>query len=342
MVDPPFYTNGNTKYDISCIIVLTIAIFGVIGNAVTLFVFQYAKLKRKYDLHNSWNVITVFIWNLALVDFLSSLNMTIIYLQFVFSPTLINDKFVCIGLVTLRDILVLINACFIGCIAIVRAIGVTKNILWENFCDSSSKVNGVITLTWIIGFVFYIGKLTKVAELSTSQEFEDTFDCGSFFFKLNMSPITLYSEFFAHTLVILTIVVSYTIIAIHVYKTSASVRRLNTTQKDMKTTKLVLFVGGVYILQCIPYMIARFGFEETMREGFFIQFPVALKVCYVIYYTQFSVNILIYILRKDDYRGAYVYFIKSIASRCCFPNNEADDVANNPPNEEHELDIIQV
>ena len=148
------YTNRNTKYDISCIIVLLIAIFGVFGNAVTLFVFQCAKLKRKCDFHNSWNVVTLFIFNLALVDFLSSLNMTIIYFQFVFTPSYINDKPLCIGLITFRDIMVLINASAIACIAIVRVIGVTKNIEWENFCDNSSNVNGVVILTWIVGFLF--------------------------------------------------------------------------------------------------------------------------------------------------------------------------------------------
>ena len=137
------YTNRNTQYDVSCIIVLIIAIFGVFGNAVTLFVFQYAKLKRKYSFHSSWNVITLFIFNLAFVDFLSSLNMTLIYVQFVFAPAAINDKSVCVGLITIRDILVLINASAISCIAIVRVIGVTKNIEWENFCDNSSNVNGV-------------------------------------------------------------------------------------------------------------------------------------------------------------------------------------------------------
>ena len=321
------YTNHNTQYDISCIIVLTIAIFGVFGNAVTLVVFQYAKLKRKYDFHKSWNTSTLFIFNLAVVDFLSSLNMTIIYVQFVFSPQTINEKTVCIGLITLRDILVLINASAIACIAIVRVIGVTKNIEWENFCDNSSNVNGVIVLTWVVGFLFYIGKLTKVAELSNSQEFEDSFDCGSFFFKLNLSPITLYSEFSAHFLAILIIVVSYALIATHVYKTSASVGRHNTTQ----TTQVVLVVGGLYIVQCLPYMIARYWFEDTMRVGFFIQFPLLLKLCYIIYYTQFSLNIFIYIMRKDDYRSAYVYFMKSVASRYCFSNNENSDSSQHTP-----------
>ena len=338
----PVYTNRNTKYNISCIIVLTIAIIGVFGNAVTLFVFQYAKLKRKYSFHNSWNVVTLFIFNLAFVDFLSSLNMTIIYVQFVFAPATINDKSVCVGLITIRDILVLINASAISCIAIVRVIGVTKNIDWENFCDNSSNVNGVVILTWIVGFLFYIGKLTKVAELSNSEEFDDTFDCGSFFFKLNLSPITLYSEFLAHTLAILIIVVSYAIIAIHVCKSSTSARRSNNTQKDMRTTKLVLVVGGLYIVQCVPYMIARYWFEDTMRVGFFIQFPLALKVCYIIYYTQFSLNIFIYIMRKDDYRSAYVYFMKSVASRCCFPNFESPGASQHPSNEQHELGIVQV
>ena len=341
-MDEVIYTNGDTKYDISCIIVLTISIFGLISNAVTLFAFQHAKRNRMCNFQKSFNVITIFIWNLSLVDFLSSLNMTIIYLQFVFSPAFINHKFVCTGLITMRDILVLINASAIACISIVKVIGITKNMVWEDFCDSSTNVKGVIILTWVVGFVFYSGKLVKVVELLASEGFGDSFDCGSFFFQLNLSPVTLYSEFLAHTLAILIMFVSYAKIAIHVRKTSTTENRLNTTEKTMQTTKLVLLVGAVYILQCVPYMIARFWFEDRMRVGFSIQFPLTLRVCYILYYTQFSVNILIYIIRNNDYRGAYVYSAKSIASKCCFLNTHTDAVANTPPNDDHELDIIQV
>ena len=136
--------------------------------------------------------------------------------------------------------------------------------------------------------------------------------------------------------------VSYAIIAIHVYRSSNSVRR-PTTKTDMRTTKLLMVVGGLYIVQCVPYMIARYWFEDTMRVGFFIQFPLPLKVCYIIYYTQFSLNIFIYIMRKDDYRSAYIYFMKSMASSCGFPMNEISDAAlNSRSNELHELGPVHV
>ena len=126
-------TNNNTKFDISCIVVLVISIIGVIGNTVTLFAFQYARLKRKYNFHTFWNRATIFIWNLALVDLLSSINMTAMYVQLVFRPTSINNKVVCVSQIMVRDIFVLISASSVACIAVVAMVGVTKNILWNNF-----------------------------------------------------------------------------------------------------------------------------------------------------------------------------------------------------------------
>ena len=341
MTDPFINTNIDTKHDITCIIVLTVAIVGVIGNGFTLAAFQYARVKRKHHFHSSWNIITVFIFNLSLVDFLSSLNMTILYVQFVFWPEVINDKFVCVTQVTVRDILVLINGASVACIAVVRMMGITKSTPWENFCDRTFNITVVIIITWIVGFVFYIGKLMKVAELLTNQEFEkDTFDCGLFFYKLNLSPVTLYSEFIAHGVIFLIIIVSHTIISIYTRRTSSSAIRLNTTQQDMKTTGLIFLVCVVYVFQCIPYMICRLWFEDSMRKGFFIQFPLEAKVCYVIYYTQFCVNIFIYILRRNDYRGAYVDLSKSIVSKFHFTSNCTNNSPNNSPNEEYELHEI--
>ena len=110
-VNVPFHvTNDDTQFDLSCTIVFVVSILGVIGNAVTLFAFRYAKDKKKFRFHRSWKNITVFIWNLALIDLISSMNMTVLYTQFLFYPTSINNWTLCVTEITLRDIFVLINA----------------------------------------------------------------------------------------------------------------------------------------------------------------------------------------------------------------------------------------
>ncbi len=77
-----------------------------------------------------------------------------------------------------------------------------------------------------------------------------------------------------------------------------------------------------------------------MRVGYFIQLPLTVKVCYVIYYTQFSDSTLIYIVPKDGFISSYTYFMTSIPSTCCLTNNLTGDTAKNPLIEKHELEII--
>ena len=97
-------TNLSTKNDVSCICVLVLSSIGLKANIVTLLAFQYARNKKKYNFHKTWNHSTVFIWNLALIDILSALNMTSLYFSFVVSPESINDLSRCLGTITSRDI----------------------------------------------------------------------------------------------------------------------------------------------------------------------------------------------------------------------------------------------
>ena len=82
-------TNYGLLYDPISLGVLIVSIIGAGGNALTLCAFKFAKMKKRYNIHDSWNNIVVFIWNLALIDFFSSINMTILYVLLVFfSPML--------------------------------------------------------------------------------------------------------------------------------------------------------------------------------------------------------------------------------------------------------------
>ena len=310
-------TNDNTQYGFSATIILIVSILGVIGNTVTLCAFRYAKNKNKFQIQSSWRNITIFIWNLAIVDLLSAINMTVLYVQFVFFPSTINNWTLCVSVITLRDIFVLINAASIACIAVVTMVGVTKNNLWENFCDRSSKVNILISFIWITGILVYIPKVIKISEILRDTNTEKTFDCGTFFHFENLSDVTLRSEFLLHSAVIVIIILSYGVIAVYAEKVNSDVdtRREGVHLRDTNTSKLVLIICTFYILQCAPYMVCRLFFTESLRVGFFIQFPLPQKISYAIYYTQFLPNIIIYVTRNDSYRKAYILWIRGFF--CC-------------------------
>ena len=182
------FSNIDTKLDISALIVLLIVVIGVIGNLLTLIAFPFAKRRKKYDFHKSWISNYVFIWQLAVIDFLGSANMTMIYILFVFDPMAINHPFTCISLITVRDILVLAESGAIALIAIVRMIGITKSIVWLDFCDKTSNVIYILFLPWIFGALIYVRKLVHIN--GTLQDMsEESLDCGIFFYKLNYLSI---------------------------------------------------------------------------------------------------------------------------------------------------------
>ena len=247
-------TNNDTLHDLSTIVVLIVSVISVGGNALTLCAFQYAKIKKKYQFNISWNYILVFIWNLALIDFISSINMTILYAIFTFHPNVINQYSLCVSIISLRDIFVLISAISISCIAVVTLIGVTKNNLWMNFCDDQFKVLLLISLCWAIGLVVYIAKIVKIADDPYFSKQERTFDCGTFFFRLDASVETLYSEFILHTVVFAVIIVSYGLITLYASEINSNVdnRREGVhVGGDEMSNESKCFKGCFFDLHCI-------------------------------------------------------------------------------------------
>ena len=72
------FSNENTKLEASAMIVLLIVISGVIGNLLTLIALPFAKHRKRHGFHKKWMSNYVFIWHLAAIDLLGSINMTII------------------------------------------------------------------------------------------------------------------------------------------------------------------------------------------------------------------------------------------------------------------------
>ena len=327
------FSNTDTKLETSSIIVLIIVIIGVIGNLLTLIAFLFAKKRKRHDFHKSWMSNYVFIWNLAAIDLLGSLNMTIIYIQFVFDPLAINHPFLCILQITIRDILVLAEGCGIASIAVVRMLGITKSIAWLNFCDKKSNVIIVLLMPWCFGALLYVRKILLIKDALIDVS-EDSLDCGIFFYQLNSSEFTLYFEFCAHVAAFIIIFACSIRIILYVKATSKRIEsKTFVSKKESNTTIIIFGVCFVYMIQCIPYMLVRGIFVDSMRNGFFIQFALPFRICYILYYTQFALNIFIYTIGKKEFRNAYNdLFIKVF--RCCYklvPDHKIYNQNNSSP-----------
>ena len=58
-----------------------ISIIGIIGNLVTIFAFYYAKRKRRYGFHESWCTSTIYVVNIAIIEFLYCLTILAQYIS---------------------------------------------------------------------------------------------------------------------------------------------------------------------------------------------------------------------------------------------------------------------
>ena len=311
------FSNTDTKLETSAVIVLIIVIIGVIGNLLTLIALLLAKHRKRHDFHKSWMSNYVFIWNLAAIDLLGSLNMTIIYIQFVFDPLAINHPFLCISQIAIRDILVLAEGCGIASIAVVRMLGITKSIAWLDFCDKNSNVIIILLMPWCFGALLYVRKIFLINDALLDVS-EGSLDCGIFFYKLNSSEFTLYFEFCAHVAAFMIIFACSIRIILYVKATSKSIAsKTIVSKKESNTTKIIFGVCIVYMIQCIPYMFVRGIFVDSMRNGFFIQFAIPFRICYILYYTQFAINIFIYAIGKKEFRNAYKDLFIKVFQCCC-------------------------
>ena len=111
---------------------------------------------------------------------------------------------------------------------------------------------------------------------------------------------------------------------IYVKRVSKNILEQQMTRKDSKTITTIFCVCAVYMLQCIPYMIVRGVYVDSMRKGFFIQFSsLPVKICYILYYTQFSLNVFIYSLGKGELLDSYASFVRQILG--CFLKNSRSE-----------------
>ena len=333
------FSNADTKLDISAMIVLLIVIIGVIGNLLTLIALPLAKHRKKHDFHKTWMSNYVFIWHLAVIDFVGSINMTIIYIQFVFDPLAINHPTTCISEIAIRDILVLAEGGAIASIATVRMLGITQSIAWLDFCDKNSNVILTLLLPWLFGALVYVRKIFLInGGLQNIEKGE--LDCGIFFYKLNSSEFTLYFEFCAHVAVFIVILVCSIKILFYVRSTSKALKNdKKASQKESNTTKIVFSVCIVYMLQCIPYMFVRGMYVDSLRNGFFIQFAIPYRICYILYYTQFALNIFIYAIGKKEFGNAYKDLLIEVFR--CFRKKTTDSEIFSQTTSPSKFNVIQ-
>merc|ERR1712224_837142 len=97
-------------------------------------------------------------------------------------------------------------------------------------------------------------------------------------------------------------------------------------KKDHKITKTMFIICSVFIISCTLRISARslcyiHDKEENHEQNWcgntwFIQFNSPfIKLCYIVYFSQFVTNIFIYVLQRDQYWKAIKDLLSKVTER---------------------------
>jgi hypothetical protein len=197
----------------------------------------------------------------------------------------------------------------IALIAINRLLGVTKSFEWTSFLSKygERKCTAIMILvSWILNLVWYAPKFVEEASYKVNKfsGFCDTIQNGTRVINSKYSAFINYPEFVT-TFVIIT--VSYCCIAVYVFKSSKNMKQMlgqaseNEYQKrihsrNMRITMVMAIICITYIMLIAPALTIDMAVVDIGSNGLLV---------FALYIFQYSINIFVYFVTKEDYRVAY-------------------------------------
>ena len=291
-----------------------ISVTGIIGNLVTILALYYAKRKRRYGFHENWCTSTIYVINLAFIDFMFCVTMLIqvstplYYMSYEDDHIIFNDTDVwgCTLVTHMQILFGSLDGSAIACISVMRAIAVTSNQKWETLCERKRNVFIFLLSPWFFTLVIYaptFGQLFKrnretgyclpVMEDSTSWYVENV-------------------RYVIHGIVGTTIILSYFYILCYVSRHSRASKDSHfiLTREDSKLVnsrniqiaKTMAIVAFSSIFLFLPWLLVQILHNlNRIDEDAYI---LCSMITYAILSLQYCINMFIYVWKKDGYRQA--------------------------------------
>ena len=320
---------------------ILVGIIGGLGNLYTLISIPFAASRNKFGLNRNFRNNTLFILHLCFIDLCCCL--TYIFPQGIihvsgkwpFPPVL-----ECTFIVFMGNTTVLADMLAMASVALTRALSTIIPHKWKRICERKLVLPILFVSVWMLSGITNIPYFIKA--YGTEVGWDCTYgQCGfrSTCLAYNNESVPRFidnpeekcnSSFYGNTKVLylytwilygislVIIVLSYVVIfcKIHYSKKSIdntktirrkanrkkSVTDLSTREKKMTITILILILLN---LTCwIPYQLFNVIIFEVVGEDFekfYYDFVIGL------YFTQFSLNFFVYVLRSEQYRNSFVY-----------------------------------
>ena len=299
--------------------ILPVIIFmaGILGNLMTIISTYFAKWKRRYGFDKNWRTSTVYIQNLAIINFMycflklfqKSYEIQMHLTRFANSTIggdnmeYEEDSSFCDIFAHLQIFLGNCDKWAIVVIALIRSFAITNNRKWETICERKRNVCSIVVCPWLLGG---IGEFFGIKETYTRNE-----NTGVCILK-NVNPEIAFKYIIRFSLQSLIIISSYIYIYCYVAKQSRSKESLHarfgqeqsniSRSRNIGLAKTMSMIGFSSIFLSLPMMFVFILFLIDKIDS--NSYSLLGLICYNIMILQYSNNLFIYVWRKDEHMHA--------------------------------------
>jgi hypothetical protein len=278
--------------------------------------FYYAKRKRRYAFHENWCTSTIYVINLAFIDFLFCVTMlmqvfySFHYMNYEDEHVIFNDTDVwwCTMLAHMQILFGSLDGSTIAFISVMRAVAVTSNQKWETLCERRRNVFIFLLFPCFFTLIIYaptFGQLYK-RNRETGHCLPVMEDSTSWYVK-NI-------RYVIHAIVGATILLSYFYILCYVSRHSRASKDFNfvltrknskhVNSRNIKIAKTMAIVAFSSVFLFLPWLLV-----QILHTINYIDEDI-YGLWYMITYTsltlQYCINMFICAWRKDGYRHAII------------------------------------
>ena len=306
-------------------------ILGMFGNFMTLIAIPIAMRRKRYGLQHNWYSSTIFIVHLAFYDFLFCVfGMQEQIRENVGAAVYVGSAY-CKLSFKIVPLIVQGSWYALACVAIATACQVVFQRSWIDFCDKRKAImimllimifNLVTSLPQLLNttFEYHYNNVTGICEAIDLAKLKGIPPSWS----KDWLKVTHYLSF---TITCVLIFLSYFFIWRQMRKTK---KRLAETLKDFAKCKHESSNNLALTIFMVCFCFFIFVFPLIISEAVqrYTPFLVHSNVIIGMYWTQYSVNFIIYGGRKKSFQDAYLDMIRLVfpfSNDCCKKNITSDN-----------------
>ena len=305
---------------------------------MTIVSTYYATKKRRYGFHENWYTATVYIQNLALIDFLYCL---VLMIKWVYEINMHirhyandengnhnlyeKDTLFCNVFVHLQIFLGLCDKWAIVVIGITRAIAITNNLKWENICDRKRNVAAFILFPWIVSIVIcYIYDGIYDGPDGTEDIFSRNMNTGVCA-AVEIRAEDMFKYILNFSLETTLIIFSYLYIFFYVTKQSR-LSKSNTSGnffdqniqrfrlRNIRAAKTMAMIAFSSIFLSLPMFVTilLYHMKTISNDSYSLWGLISLNI----FILQYSNNLFIYVWRKDENMCAIMDIVPLVNPKC--------------------------